>query len=160
MKINNKYKLMKSLLRIIFKTLALITLLSIQICLIKYEHTINFNILLILYNYILFNNIAPCISAILLLMMDTISFLMTGYFGFITIFITIFSILALKYDNHFYNKLIMPILSIILFSVIQNILLYYALGYTNCVADLITSSLLNGGALILLWIITKQPIHK
>lgn len=138
----------------------LITLLSIQICLLKYEHTPNFNILLIVYNYIFFNQISTFTAAILLLMMDGISFLMTGYFGFITIFMAIFSMLALKYDNHFYNKLIMPIVSIALFNFIQNFMLWYVLKYEHTIQDFFIATILNSTILILLWIITKRPIHK
>lgn len=138
----------------------LVTLLSIQICLLKYEHTPNFNILLIVYNYIFFNQISTFTAAILLLMMDGISFLMTGYFGFITIFMAIFSMLALKYDNHFYNKLIMPIVSIALFNFIQNFMLWYVLKYEHTIQDFFIATILNSTILILLWIITKRPIHK
>lgn len=150
---------MKFILKTTLKILMLITLLSIQICLLKYEHTPNFNLLLIFYNYIFFNHISTFTAAILLLMMDGISFLMTGYFGFIIIFMTIFSMLALKYDNLFYNKLVMPIVSIALFNFIQNFILFYILNYQHSIQDFFIATLLNSSVLILLWIITKRPIH-
>lgn len=150
---------MNFFLKTLLKTLLLITLFSIQICLLKYEHTPNFNLLLIFYSYILFNNVSPFIAAILLIMMDGISFLITGYFGFITIFMTIFSILALKYDAHFYNKLVMPLISIALFNLIQNILLLHILGYQHSLSDFFIATLLNGFSLIIFWLITRRPIH-
>lgn len=150
---------MKFLLKTSLKILMLVTLLSIQICLLKYEHTPNFNILLIFYNYIFFNHFSTFIAAILLLMMDGISFLMTGYFGFITIFMAIFSMLALKYDNHFYNKLVMPIISIALFNFIQNFMLFYILNYQHYIQDFFIATFLNSIILIVFWIITKRPIH-
>lgn len=151
---------MKTFFKIILISLLLITLVSVQICLLKYEHTTNFNILLIFYNYILFNHISTLIAAILLIMMDGISFFMTGYFGFITIFMAIFSMLALRYDNHFYNKLVMPIISTALCIITQNILFYKILHYTSYISDSLIAILINSCVLIIFWLITKQPIHK
>ncbi len=150
---------MKFLLKTTLKILMLVTLLSIQICILKYEHTPNLNILLIFYNYIFFNHISTLTAATLLLMMDGVSFLMTGYFGFITIFMAIFSMLALKYDNHFYNKLVMPVVSIALFNFIQNFILLYVLQYQHSIQDFFIATFLNSIILILFWIITKRPIH-
>ncbi len=150
---------MKFFLKSLLKILMLVTLFCIQICLIKYEHNPNLNILVIFYNYMLFNHISIISCAILLLMIDGINFLMTGCFGFITITIALFSMFALKYDNHFYNKLIMPIISIILFSCIQNIMLFQTLAYPYTILDFFITTTVNSIILILFWIITKRPIH-
>jgi len=92
-------------------------------------------------------------------MLDALNFIITGYFGFTFIIMTILSKIALKIENNFYNKLLLPISFIALYSFVQAIIFFYFFNDIAILKNLVIATALNNFILIIIWIITKEPIH-
>ncbi len=150
---------MKKIIQFLIIALTLVILFSVQLCLLKYEHTMYVNLLLIAYTYSLFAKLKLIIPASLSFLLDSINFILTGYFGFTIICITIFSTILLKIQNSFYNKLILPIIFITLYCLTQAIIFFYFFNDTALVANFIISTILNNIILTFIWITSKEPIH-
>lgn len=150
---------MKKIIQFLATTLFLVILFSLQLCLFKYEHTMNINLLLIAYTYSLFAQLNLIIPATLMILIDGINFIITGYFGFTLISLTIFSKICLKIQGNFYNKLILPISTITFYLLIQNIIFLYFFNDYSYLTNFITATIINNFILIIIWIIIKEPIH-
>jgi hypothetical protein len=119
----------------------------------------NINLLLIAYTYSLFAQLNLIIPATLMILIDGINFIITGYFGFTLISLTIFSKICLKIQGNFYNKLILPISTITFYLLIQNIIFLYFFNDYSYLTNFITATIINNFILIIIWIIIKEPIH-
>lgn len=150
---------MKQITYIISTIIGLITLLCLQLCLLKYEHTTNCNLLLIAYIYALFAPLSITITATLVLMLDGLNFLMTGYFGYLSIILTIASLGFVAIKDNFYNKLVMPIASITTYYFCQLMILNITLNYPVLISEFIFATILNSGLFVSIWWITNQPLH-
>lgn len=150
---------MKKLIQFFITILTLLMLFSLQLCLLKYEHTVQINLLLIAYTYSLFTKLNFIIPASLIVLLDAINFIITGYFGFTTICMAIVSIICLKIQADFYNKLILPLSLTTLYSLTQAIIFFYIFNDSAILTNFILATLLNNLILITIWIINKEPIH-
>lgn len=150
---------MKQLTYILSSIVSLIVLLSLQLCLLKYEHSTNCNLLLVAYVYALFAPLSTIITALLILMLDGLNFLMTGYFGYISIILTITSISFVAIKDNFYNKLVMPITGIITYYFCQLMIQHITLQYPAQIPEFIFAITLNSALFVGAWWITNQPMH-
>lgn len=150
---------MKNFIQLLTNFFLTLILFSLQLCLLKYEHTININLLLIAYTYSFFSKSNTIISAFLIVLLDGINFIMTGYFGFTLISLTVFSGICLKLEGNFYNKLVLPISTITLYSLAQSLIFLYSFNNTDFFINFIISGCINSTILILIWLLTKQPVH-
>lgn len=150
---------MKQITYIASSTISLITLVCLQLCLLKYEHTINCNLVLIVYIYALFAPLPVAITGILILILDALNFLMTGYFGYLSIILTIASLGFVAIKDNFYNKLIMPITTITTYFFCQMVILHITLHYPIQIPEFIFATITNSLLFIVLWWSTNQPLH-
>lgn len=150
---------MKQITYITSATIGLVTLLCLQLCLLKYEHTTNCNLLLIAYIYALFAPLPVAITGTLILMLDGLNFLMTGYFGYLSIILTIASLGFVMIKDNFYNKLVMPIVGIATYYFCQLVILNITLNYPAQIPEFLFATILNSGLFTLVWWITNQPLH-
>lgn len=137
----------------------MITLFSLQLCLIAYEQHSQFNPLLITYLYILLTNCSITLLSILMIMLDATMYLSTGIVGTAILFLTPLSWLTLKIKDDMYNKIIIPCIFIMLYTIFYNIILYHWLYKSIQISQIITSTLQNCLTFIFIWTITKQSIH-
>jgi len=138
----------------------LIILFCLQLCLLKYEHNTTINLLLIAYAYALFTPLSILITATLIVMLDMFNFLLTGYFGFISILLVLISWGALTIKDNFYNKLIMPVICIITYQLIESLLFYIALDCPPTLTAFLLSCIINNLCFVAIWYLTKQPLHN
>ena len=150
---------MKPYITGILATIGLITLFSLQLCLLAYEQHTQFNPLLITYVYILLTNCSMTILTTLALMLDAIIYLSIGMAGITILFLVPASWLALKIKNDMYNKIVIPCLFIVLYVIFYNITLYTHLHHPFSFGQMIWAIVQNFLAFMSLWWITKQPIH-
>lgn len=150
---------MKHHLSILGSIVGPIVLLSIQLCLIKYEHTILLNCILTAYIYAVFAEINSAIIGILILMLDIVHFLITGYFGFITILATALTLIIVKIKANFYNKLILPAICITSYYIAEYFILRCIMNKQVYMVDYISACIINTICFIFIWWITKQPMH-
>jgi len=150
---------MKQITYITSSAISLIVLVSLQLCLLKYEHTTNCNLLLVAYVYALFAPLPMAITGALILMLDGLNFLMTGYFGYISIILTLASFGFIAIKDNFYNKLVMPITAIAAYYFCQLVILHITLQYPAQIPEFIFATILNSLLFIAAWWITNQPMH-
>jgi hypothetical protein len=150
---------MKYPVYIIGQIFGLISLFSLQLCILKYEQGITLNLLLIAYSYAIFAQAPLAITTSLVLLLDAFNFLITGYIGFTSIILTLASIGIMTIKDNFYNKLIMPITCIITYHTIEFILFHATLHYRLNPEAILISSLLDSIFFIGIWWLTKQPLH-
>lgn len=130
-----------------------------QIALLKYEPNLSVNFLLIAYVYTLSRNFAPYIIALFIFMLDMYLFLQTGTFYAISPILAALSWIFLKIQNDFYNKLVLPCMLIFSYKIIESLYFFITLHFVTTPAQFIESVILNGIIFILLWLITRQPLH-
>lgn len=138
----------------------LIILFCLQICLLKYEHNTTINLLLVAYTYALLTPLSILITATLVIMLDLFNFLLTGYFGFISILLFFLSLGVTTIKDNFYNKLIMPIFCITIYQIIELIFYYIFLDCSPMLISFFISCLFNNICFIILWCLSKQPLHN
>lgn len=150
---------MKPLMTIIFSILGLITLLSLQLCLLAYEQHTQFNLLVIAYVYILLTNCSLTALTILAIMMDALTYISTGLVGLTIIFLVPASWITLKIQKSMYNKIIIPCSLLVLYAIFYNVTLYISLSYPVHIGEMMWAILQNCICLISVWWFTNQPIH-
>lgn len=150
---------MKHPLFTVLKILLLIILLNVQISLLQQEHQILLNPLLLacIFNIATVANYWYLATSIILL--DLFTFLITGYFGFTTILLTLMAILHHKIRHNFYNTLVLPIMGIALYHVYLLFFINNQLTLSE-IQQAIIAILYNSLAYYLIIKITKQPIHN
>lgn len=154
---------MQPYLKALFIILGLMTLMNLQLCLLAYEQYSQFSPLLIVYLYILLTNCSLTVLTTLAIMLDTITYMITGIVGLTVLFLVPVSWIALKIKNDMYNKIVIPGLFIFLYAIFYNITLTVTLQPTLCIAQPIAQTLWsiiqNYVAFICLWRLCKQPFH-
>lgn len=150
---------MKQITYIASSTIGVITLVCLQLCLLKYEHTINCNLVLIAYMYALFAPLPSAIIGILILILDALNFLMTGYFGYLSIILTTTSLGFIAIKDNFYNKLIMPIVGIVTYFLLQLLILNITVHYATQIPEFIFAIITNSLLFVIVWWSTNQPLH-
>ncbi|MBP9765296.1 hypothetical protein KBD08_03075 [Candidatus Babeliales bacterium] len=139
--------------------LGCIILLCIQICLLRYEHSLNPNLLLIAYTYSVFAPLSVGVIAFTIFLLDIFNFLITGYFGFTILWLTICSLTYFKIKHNFYNKLILPIANIMVYQLFLSILLYVFIQQSLSITLFLKYCLQDSMLCVLVWWITQQPWH-
>lgn len=150
---------MKPLAHIVGCAIGLMTLLSLQLCLLKYEHTTNCNLLLVAYLYALLAPLSNSITTVLILMLDGMNFLITGYFGYMTIMLTLMSFAINGIKDNFYHKLVMPIAGIAGYYLFELIMHKVCLLYSLSVSEFLGALIINSILFTSLWWVTNQPMH-
>lgn len=154
---------MNPYLKALLITIGLMTLMNLQLCLLAYEQYSQFNPLLILYLYILLTNCSVTMLTALTIMLDIITYIITGITGLSVLFLVPASWLALKIKNDMYNKIVIPGLFILLYAIFYNIILATtlqpSLRIITPMLHIIWSTIQNYIAFICLWRLCKQPFH-
>ena len=150
---------MKPYITILIASIILIMLLSLQLCLFSYQQHSQFNPILIAYLYILLTNCSITMLTILALMMDIMTFLITGVFGLTILFLVPTSWLALTIKDDMYNKIVIPCCFIMLHAIFYNIMLKFCIAYPIHISQILGAMIKNSTAFLTIWWITKQPFH-
>lgn len=137
----------------------MIMLTSLQFCLFSYQSHSQFNPVLIGYFYILMTNCSLTILTALALILDMTTYLITGIFGLTILFLVPISWIALKFKDDMYNKIVIPWFCIILYAIFYNIILKWHIAYPIHFGPLFLGIIQNCFLFLMIWIMTKQPLH-
>jgi len=147
---------LKKLIMFLGITLAI----SIQLCLLKYEQTIMYNIPLVLYTYSLFSNKNVITLTLFLIILDLTTFIMTGIFGLIIITCTPLTLIIIKIKDNCYSTLILPIIFIISYHLLIKTIFFITLQHKELITDLFLSIIINSLIFILIWFSNKHYFNE
>lgn len=150
---------MKPYITAAISIIILIMLQSLQFCLFSYHEHSQFNPVLIGYLYILLTNCSITLLTTLALMMDTITYLVTGIFGLTLLFLVPMSWFALKIKDDMYNKIVIPCCFIFFHAIFYNILLKIWIASSISIGQILQTTIMNFFGFLGIWSITKQPFH-
>ncbi|OGB86635.1 hypothetical protein A3J41_03500 [candidate division TM6 bacterium RIFCSPHIGHO2_12_FULL_38_8] len=150
---------MKLYVTILIAIIILIMLMSLQLCLFSYQAHSQFNPILIAYLYILLTNCSMTLLTFLALMLDIMTYLITGIFGLTILFLVPASWFALKIKDDMYNKVIIPGVFIFLHAIFYNLLLKFCIAYPVHIGQILWTTIQNYTIFLGLWWTLKQPFH-
>ena len=150
---------MKPYVTALLSTIILIMLTSLQFCLFSYQAHSQFNPVLIAYVYILMTNCSITLLTILALILDILTYLITGTFGLTILFLVPISWFALKTKEDMYNKIVIPCCLFAMYAIFYNIILKLCIFYPIHMGQILWAVILNCCLFLMVWSITKQPFH-
>ncbi|MCX5924404.1 MAG: hypothetical protein NTZ68_03210 [Candidatus Dependentiae bacterium] len=150
---------MKLYFKIFIKSLALITLFCLQLCLLRFEHSPIVQPLLIAYAYTLFTSASTVTLAALLFFLDCLTFIATGMAGLTFIFAVPLSWFLLKTKKDLYNKVAGPCFLIFSYELFYTVIFFVFLKYPLHPLALIWATIVNCCIFVAVWRIANQPFH-
>ncbi len=150
---------MKLYVTAIIATIIMIMLTSLQFCLFSYQNHSQFSPALIGYIYILMTNCSMTLLTTFAIILDSITYLITGVFGLSILCLVPISWLALKLKNDMYNKIVIPGCMFFLYTIFYNILLAWYIAYPIHIGQIFYATFQNFSIFLIVWSITKQPFH-
>ncbi|MCX5923023.1 MAG: hypothetical protein NTU89_00475 [Candidatus Dependentiae bacterium] len=150
---------MKFYIKLLIKTLAVITLFCLQLCFVCFQQSPAINPLLIAYTYALFTTTPLFMLASMMFFLDALTFISTSMVGLTCMFLAPVSWFLIKTRNDLYNKSLAPCILIIAYQIFYGIMLYLFLQYPLHPFSIIWTCFANCFLFITLWRFTNQPFH-
>lgn len=144
----------------LLKFTAILTLFCLQLCLIQFEQNMILSPLIITYSYGLFTESSIMTLALLLSLLDAITFMSTGIVGLIVFPMTPISFFLFNIRKNFYNKALAPCLLIAAYQLLIALLLFTFLNLPISVTTFLLATTINSGLLVLFWQLTHQSFHN
>ncbi len=150
---------MKSYFNFFIKTLTIITLFCLQLCLIRYQQSPVIHPLLIAYTYVLFTHPSITTLGTLIFFLDALTFIHTNMVGLTLVFLVPLSWFLLKTRKDIYNKAVAPCFLIFAYQLFYEILFLTFLNYPIHPCAMIWTAVINCSLFVALWHCTNQPFH-
>lgn len=150
---------MKPYASVLITIISIIMLICLQLCLFSYQQHSQFNPTLIAYMYVLMTSCSITLLTIFSLILDMMMYLITGVFGISILFLTPLSWLALKFKDDMYNKIVIPCCCIMLYIIFYNIISTWHLACLINYIQMFYAILQNCILFVIIWMVTKQPLH-
>lgn len=140
-----------------------ITIFSLQLYLFAHEHS-QLNIVLIAYVFILFNQCNIMLLIVLASMLDALLYITTNVTGLSLLWLSSSSWISLHIKDDMYNKIFIPCIFIITYSIFTQIIITYYIPEAQTLSQIlfnaIKASAQNCLGLLFIWKISKKSFQN